>query len=236
MKPFHFKQFEIQHHKSGHKVGTDGVLLGAWTSLVNNPNEILDIGSGTGLIALMMAQRSYAGTIDAIEINENAFEECVNNFENSIWNDRLFCYHGDVIELALEPDLEYDLIVCNPPFFKKPVKSTMDDRNQSRQQFTLSYESLIHAVKSLLSEKGEFSTIIPYSDHDEFIKLARNKKIFPFKITHVKGNEKTEAKRSLIQLCQNKNPIETNELILEVERHKYTEAYKALVKPFYLKV
>ena len=99
---FKFKQFSVEQDKSAMKVGTDGVLLGAWTPLINNPYNILDIGAGTGLISLMLAQRSYAEQIDAIEIEENAFEECVDNFENSPWGDRLFCYHAGLDEFVEE--------------------------------------------------------------------------------------------------------------------------------------
>ena len=126
---FKFKQFSIIQEKSAMKVGTDGVLLGAWTPLINNPYNILDIGAGTGLLSLMLAQRSYAEQIDAIEIEENAFEECVDNFENSSWGDRLFCYHAGLDEFVeelqevdeatneFEMVEQYDIIVSNPPFY-----------------------------------------------------------------------------------------------------------------------
>ena len=99
------------------KIGTDGVLLGAWTSIEHNPNSILDIGTGTGVIALQLAQRSEAGLIDALEIDENAYEQAVENFESSPWNDRLFCYHISLNEFTNEVDDKYDLITSNPPFY-----------------------------------------------------------------------------------------------------------------------
>ena len=98
------------------KIGTDSVLLGAWCPIDNNPKTILDIGAGTGILSLMLAQRTNAQKIEAIEIDENAFEECVENFENSIWSDRLFCYHAGLDEFTDEPEDEYEIIVCNPPF------------------------------------------------------------------------------------------------------------------------
>lgn len=115
--PFRFKQFSIQQDKCAMKVGTDGVLLGAWTSLEDNPYAILDIGAGTGLISLMLAQRSQATIIDAIEIDAEAYEQCVANFEQSIWNDRLFCYHAGLDEFVDEIEDQYDLIVSNPHLF-----------------------------------------------------------------------------------------------------------------------
>jgi tRNA1Val (adenine37-N6)-methyltransferase len=236
MHPFHFKQFTIQHSQSGHKVGTDGVLLGAWTDLKFRPYTILDIGAGTGLISLIMAQRSAAEQIDAIEINPDAYEECVLNFENSAWNDRLFCYHGDILEFADEPDLKYDLIISNPPFFERNTKGSLNKRTVARQHQLLTYEDLIRSVSKLLSENGQFSTIIPFSDHEEFNSKSENFHLFPFKITQVKGHENTGYKRSLIQFSFQSKPLKTDELIIEKARHDYTEAYKNLVKDFYLKL
>ena len=120
MKPFKFKQFTIEQDRCAMKIGTDGVLLGAWVSLKNNPFSILDIGAGTGIIALQLAQRSHAEMIDALEIDENAYEQCVDNFENSQWGDRLFCYHASLEEFVEEIEDKYDLIISNPPFFQSP--------------------------------------------------------------------------------------------------------------------
>lgn len=114
------------------KIGTDGVLLGAWTPLINNPYSILDIGAGTGLIALMLAQRSHAEQIDALEIDEDAYEQATDNFENSPWNDRLFCFHAGLDEFMDEPEDEYDLIVSNPPFYTDAYKSDNTQRDLAR--------------------------------------------------------------------------------------------------------
>ena len=116
-KPFKFKEFTINQDQCAMKIGTDGVLLGAWTSIKENPYSILDIGTGTGIIALQLAQRTDAETIDAIEIDDKAYEQAVENFENSDWGDRLFCYHASLEEFVAEIDEKYDLIISNPPFF-----------------------------------------------------------------------------------------------------------------------
>ncbi|WP_291282965.1 methyltransferase [Flavobacterium sp.] len=103
------------------KIGTDGVLLGAWSPLINNPYNVLDIGAGTGILSLMLAQRSKAEQIDAIEIDEDAYEQCVENFEASPWGDKLFCFHAGLDEFVDEPEDEYDLIISNPPFYTDSV-------------------------------------------------------------------------------------------------------------------
>ena len=129
---FQFKQFSIEQDRCAMKVGTDGVLLGAWTPLINNPFSILDIGAGTGLIALMLAQRSQAEQIDAIEIDADAYEQCVENFENSPWNDRLYCYHAGLDEFVDEVEELFDVIVSNPPFYTDEFKSGDEKRDSAR--------------------------------------------------------------------------------------------------------
>jgi len=136
-KSFQFKQFGIQQDKAAMKVGTDGVLLGAWVSLASKPLSILDIGAGTGLIALMMAQRSDAELIDAIEINDEAYEQAVENFENSDWGDRLFCYHASLQEFSDEIDDTYDLIISNPPFYTSTYKELSKERALARHAESL---------------------------------------------------------------------------------------------------
>lgn len=234
MQPFKFKQFKIHHEQTPHKVGTDGVLLGAWVNLNHQPQDILDVGSGCGLIALMMAQRSFAENIDAIEINSKAFEECVNNFEASAWNDRLFCYHGDVKKLAHEADLKYDLIVSNPPFFDQFHDTDLNGRHQARRQNSLSYEDLIKSIGLLLNQNGQFALVLPFDKHQEFIEQAQAEGLFLNRLTQVKGQKHLSAKRSLMQFSFKRQIILKNELVLENNRHRYTDEYMSLVKNFYL--
>jgi len=172
MKPFQFKQFIVHQDKCAMKIGTDGVLLGAWTSLDSHPTSILDIGAGTGVIALQLAQRSMAQTIDAIELDSDAYEQCVENFEASAWGDRLFCYHASFEEFYFEIDETYDLIVTNPPFYSEDVDSGNSSRNLARQSQSLPYEELVSGVGKLLSEKGNFATIIPFKNEEEFMQKA----------------------------------------------------------------
>lgn len=220
------------------KVGTDGVLLGAWTPIKHHPFSVLDIGSGTGILALMLAQRSHAEQIDAIEIDENAFEQCVDNFENSPWNDRLFCFHASLDDFMEDlEDEEYDLIVSNPPFYSEDYKTENESRDLARFQDALPFEDLIEAASVLLSENGIFSVIIPFKEEERFIALAKECNLFPFKITRVKGTPTTEIKRSLLAFSfAEKKEIVLDELIIETARHQYTEDYVTLTKDFYLKM
>lgn len=234
---FQFKQFDITQLRSAMKIGTDGVLLGAWTPLENNPYEILDIGSGTGLVALMLAQRSNSRQIDAVEIDDDAFEECTENFENSPWNDRLFCFHASFQEFVTEMKGEtYSLIVSNPPFYTDDFKTGNSSRNQARFENALPFNDLLNGVNQLLSGDGVFSTIIPFNEEENFTALAAQYGLFPFKKTHVKGNPDAKIKRSLIAFNKHNSTCEQNLLIIEKERHNYTDAYKNLTKAFYLKM
>jgi len=233
-KPFQFKQFTIQQDKTAMKVGTDGVLLGAWVEINSSVESILDIGTGTGLIALQIAQRCNSETIDALEIEPQAHEQAVDNFENSDWGNRLFCYHASLEEFANEIDDKYDLIVSNPPFFNDTYKELEKNRALARHSESLSFEQLLQQSSQLLSNAGSCAFIIPYKEEANFLNLATQNKLFPARITRVKGNINTQFKRTLLQLEFTKAQPIIKELSIEIERHIYTEAYKKLVQKFYL--
>ena len=183
------------------KVGTDGVLLGAWCSLENYPKTILDIGTGTGIISLMLAQRSSAISIDGVEIDKSAFEQTVDNFENSDWSDRLYCYNTSFQKFVDESNNEgvkYDLIVSNPPFYKEDYITKNISRNKARFSQFLSFKELIQGVSKILSKSGFFSTIIPFKEESAFIGLAQQNSLFLNKLCRVKGNKNSEIKRCLL--------------------------------------
>jgi tRNA1Val (adenine37-N6)-methyltransferase len=234
---FSFKKFIVNQDRCAMKIGTDGVLLGAWVPIANNPFSILDIGTGTGIIALMLAQRSHAEQIDALEIDDEAYEQATDNFENSPWNDRLFCFHAGLDEFIEEPEDEYDLIVSNPPFYSENYKTENDQRDIARFQDAMPFEQLLEAADLLLSEKGVFALIIPFKEEENFVNLAKNFELFPIKITRVKGTPTTEYKRSLLALSRKEIfDLPIDELIIETARHHYTPDYIALTKDFYLKM
>ena len=234
---FTFKQFAIEQDRCAMKIGTDGVLLGAWVPIDNHPFSILDIGTGTGIIALMLAQRSTAQQIDALEIDEAAYEQATDNFENSPWNDRLFCFHAGLDEFIEEPEEEYDLIVSNPPFYSEDYKTENESRDLARFQDAMPFEQLLEAADLLLSEHGIFAVIIPFKEEENFIALANEFELYPLKITRVKGTPTTEIKRSLLAFSRNETTdLPIDELVIETARHVYTQEYIGLTKDFYLKM
>jgi len=233
---FKFKQFSVNQDRCAMKIGTDGVLLGAWTPLINNPYNVLDIGAGTGILSLMLAQRSNTEQIDAIEIDEDAYEQCVENFEASSWGDKLFCFHAGLDEFVDEPEDEYDLIISNPPFYTDDYKSATTSRDLARFEDALPFEELIEAAALLLSDNGIFSVIIPYKEEERFVSLCKELDLFPLKITRVKGTPTSEIKRSLLAFCRIEQSPLIDELTIEISRHQYTPEYIELTKDFYLKM
>lgn len=218
------------------KIGTDAVLLGTWTPLTNKPYNILDIGTGTGVLALILAQRSTAEQIDAIEIDDEAFEQATDNFEASPWNDRLFCFHAGLDEFMDEPEDEYDLIISNPPFYTENYKTENTQRDLARFEDALPFEDLVEAADLLLSENGIFSVIIPFKEEERFLALAKDFELYPLKITRVKGKPNTEIKRSLLAFTRIQQTPLIDELIIEIARHQYTPEYINLTQDFYLKM
>ncbi len=218
------------------KIGTDAVLLGAWASIEQQPFSILDIGAGTGILALMLAQRSQAEIIDAIEIDDLAYEQCVDNFEQSSWGDRLFCYHASLDEFVEEIEDQYDLIVCNPPFYSEDYKTTSSQRDMARFQDAMPFEHLLESVSILLSKNGVFTVVMPFNEEVKFIETAQKFNLFPNKTLHIKGNPDSDIIRSLIEFSFRESETSIKSLIIEIERHQYTQDYVNLTKNFYLKM
>lgn len=228
---FEFKQFRIEQQKAAMKVGTDGVLLGAWTPVVDN-QRILDVGTGTGLIALMLAQRSEA-IIDAVEIDEPACEEAQYNFDHSPWSNRLKVFNMDFQVFANLPFEPYDLIISNPPFFVNSLKTKNAATSVARHDEMLSFEQLITASRRLLSNTGRFCVIIPFASCIDFRESARLTGFYLRQQTKVIPKSGRSPKRVLLEFAiQPDYPID-NELTILDENGCYTEDYKILTSPFY---
>lgn len=231
---FHFQQFSIRQKDSAMKIGTDGVLLGAWTEPLTDDTAFLDIGTGTGLISLMLAQRFPKVKIDAIEVNAAAASEAQFNFMNSPWSNRLTASQRSVQNHVLSSEKKYDHIVCNPPFYQGayPIKSGA--RDIARNNANLPFSVLFKSINTLLTATGSCSLIIPFTAFEDVLNEAKNNQLFLFRSTKVKGNETATYKRILLSFSRKeKAPVE-DELCLEISRNKRTPAHQELVKAFYL--
>lgn len=228
-KPFRFKQFAVYQEQSAMKVGTDGVLLGAWTK-VGSAKTILDVGCGTGLLSLMLAQKSNA-KITAVEIDQNAFEEAKLNVSISPWSNQIELIHTDFEQFDTKS--KFDLIICNPPFFKG--KTEHNSRSTARQNTFLPFDLLIFKSADLLTENGVLSLIVPFEHQNEILKLAESTQLYVNEIVHVKGNKDAPIKRTLLRLSKDsKGNTKSGSMTIEVERNRFTEEYTELLKPYLL--
>jgi tRNA1Val (adenine37-N6)-methyltransferase len=233
---FQFKQFRIDQQRAAMRVNTDGVVLGAWCR-AGAAAQILDIGTGTGLIALMLAQRNPQSQITAIDIDEGAWLDASHNFQQSAWGNRLFAKHVSLQDFAENPGSpRFDHIVCNPPFFRSAVKAADQRRNMARHTDHLSFEELLEYTAKLLNQNGLFSVIVPAEAEKLFIELASGNRLFPGRITRVRHNCNKPVVRVLIELGPDEKVADEKCLIIEtLQRHRYTDEFQSLVNGFYLK-
>lgn len=228
---FQFKQFSIEQNLCAMKVGTDGVLLGAWTTIPGG--LVLDIGTGTGVISLMLAQRNANSIIHAIDIDKNAFLQSKSNFESSPWSNRIKACHSSLQNF--KPNHNYQQIVSNPPFFVNSSKSENEAKNTARHTDELSFDALLQSVASLLLPDGIFSVVLPFSAVSEFVELAKKHHLFLNRLCEVKPNLAKPPKRALMEFSFKQTTTQNECLTLETnQRHVYTPAYQNLTKDFYL--
>ena len=232
---FKFKQFSVFHDKCAMKVGVDGVLTGAW-AMVENAVEILDIGTGSGLIALMLAQRSKAH-ITAIDINQQAVLQATENVQNSQWENRITVLNTSLQEFALNSTVQYDLIVSNPPFFVNSLKTPVESRTLARHTDTLTHEELIENALKLLTTTGRICLILPVKEGRKCIEFAGSNNLFCTKQVTVYPKPNAEAKRLLLEFGMIKYDTIIDNLLIESEiRHEYSPEFSELVREFYLKL
>ena len=230
---FQFKEFTVYQDQCAMKVGTDGVLLGAWANL-HKAECILDIGTGTGLIALMMAQRSIAN-IDAIELESSAFQQAKENIGRSRWNDRIRVICESFQKFSGQPNSGYDIIITNPPYFVNSHKTPHKKRTTARHNETLDFDDILGGTKKLLKEQGRFNLILPNTEAMQFIEKASDYNLFCTRRTYVKPTPKKPPKRVLMEFNSKKKPLTEDYLVIENnKRHHFTEDYRTLTKSYYL--
>ena len=230
---FQFKQFTIQQDKCAMKVGTDGVLLGAWSD-VEKAGRILDVGTGTGLIAIMLAQRCNAH-IDAIEIDEQACKQAVKNAGECPWHERINIYNISFQEYFTDNIPQYDLIVCNPPYFSNSLKAPDERRSIARHNDHFPFDDFFLQCRNNLTKNGKLAIIIPILDLDEKIKLGEENNLLVCRKTIIYPVLNKKPVRYLLEYSKLSDVLQEDHLVIESsERHNYTTEYKELTKGFYL--
>ena len=215
------------------KVGTDGVLLGSWVDPVD-ADYILDIGTGTGLLALMMAQKCN-GIIHAIDIDPEAYKQAQENFIDSPWRDRMWAFHISLQHYILTCTYRYDLIISNPPFFLHAHKAESESRNIARHlDQSLNIPDLSDGVKHLLKPDGRFCVIFPFREGIKFTEYAETHGLYMNRITRVKTKAQSQDKRIMLELSPIRKSLVEDELIIQDTEKKYTSQYKTLTSEFYL--
>jgi len=230
---FRFKQFTVFHDRCAMKVGTDGTLLGAWTD-ITGVQSILDIGTGTGLVALMLAQRSPA-YIDAVEIDPEACIQARENVGRLPWRDRIQVYQGSVQEYATTCSKQYDLIVSNPPFFDNASKAAQKARTVARHSDSLRQIDLLQVAEQLLGESGRLAVIYPTDAAKTFQENAKVFGFFCHRKLSIKPTLASETKRIVLELRKHPSFSQDNSLTIEVKQRVYTPEFISLIKDFYLK-
>lgn len=232
-RPFFFKKFGLFHHRSTMKIGTDAILLGRWTEVSEN-DEVLDIGTGCGLIPLMLAQKGIKSA-DAVEIDNDSYEEAAQNFSNSAWNSRLSAIHDDIKHYAEICEKKYDLVVSNPPFYFGDNIPEKAKKGLARHTNTLSYNDLLSSVKKIMKPEGRFSLVLPAIESKTFLKDAENQGFYLEKELLIVPIEGKEPNRINMQLVVSQvDNIKTETFVLRHSDHSFTKEYKDFLKDYYL--
>jgi len=231
---FEFKKFKIKQDKCAMRVSTDAVLLGAWV-IPNGSSSILDIGTGTGIIALMLAQKTNA-LITAIDIDKDSTEQAKLNVAESIYSTKVNVIHSSFQELVKTSTQKFNLIVTNPPYFIDSLKNSSETRSTARHTDLLSFEDLLNGVKKLLDDKGKFCLILPKNEASLFREMAQTKGLYLSKLLRIRTRfEKDSEKRHLMQFEFKESEFSESTLVIEKDSHRnYTQEYKDLTKDYYL--
>ena len=231
-RPFHFKHFSLYHHRSTMKVGTDAILLGRWTE-VKPTDVVLDIGTGCGLLPLMLSQKGVAH-VDAVDIDKASIEEATVNFEASQWHDHLKSYCTDIVDF--KTDKKYDLVVSNPPFFNRFSKCDSERKSKARHNDAgLSYAILYHEVSRLMQTEGRFVVVLPFDVSDMFLEEAEKAGLFLHKRMTIIPIEGREPNRVNLELGFLKSTdIQEETFFIRDADNGFTVQYKEYLKDYYL--
>ncbi|HLR37300.1 MAG TPA: methyltransferase [Chitinophagaceae bacterium] len=232
---FQFKQFKIEQEYCAMKVCTDACLQGALAArevLDNKPKTILDIGTGTGLLSLMLAQNNAFKKHDAIEINKDAFKQAKENFTDNVLGKNIRLILGDIRFYA--PDYQYDFIICNPPFYENALKSLSVAKKQAMHASHLDYDDLLSRLKLLLKPEGICSLMLPFDFEKDMVYRSGNTNIYPYKIVRVKNKKEKSPFRSLLFLRKGKHKVDYDEIVIRNSDNSYTEEFQYFLRPYYL--
>jgi len=231
---FRFKQFEIAQDRCPMKIGTDGILLGAWAE-VTGAKRILDIGTGTGLIAIMLGQRSASAQIHAVEIDATSYGQAQENMAPAPWSDRMHLHGKSIQDFARSTDLQFDLVVSNPPFFTGGTFSDRTDRTQARHTVKMPHGELLTAVRTLLAPDGKFAVVLPLIEGLRFQEMAETYHLYCTRTTEVYPKTGKPVRRLLMQFEQEEKPMRLDQLVIQREQNNdWTDDFVALTKDFYL--
>lgn len=233
-QPFRFKHFTVAHDRSTHKVGTDGVLLGSWVDIRATDQNFLDIGTGSGVIALMLAQRAgNSARIDALEIHPHDAQQARENVARSPWPEKIAVH--TVAAQNFETKTRYDLIVSNPPFFVNSLLPPDQKRTTARHTLDLSFVDLLFTVTRLIRHGGRFGIVLPHNEATQFIALAERLQLYPYRITSFRTRPHKPVERMLMEFSHQKKAAIKTALTLYGDGQEWSEEYRSLTGDFYLR-
>ena len=232
MSLFRFKQFTIYQDLAGMKVGTDSIILGSVIKIKSKYKNILDVGAGTGILTLMMAQRTSNSNITAVEIDSNSYHQANINIDNCKWNDRINLLHADAKHLKTND--KYDLIICNPPYFSNSKQSIIISKNTARHQVELTFKDLLNIWEKIGDDDSDLACITPIIESEKFYKMVKNNGNYLAYYLEVRSNPNSHPKRAVMLFSKNKMDTIQSELCIYNDEGGYSEAYINMTKDFYL--